>query len=256
MNKLLPSIGSEIDIPCAGSILNTWRYAPRGTGPWPAVLVLMDAPGIRPALHEIAVRIASAGYLVLMPNLYYRLGRNVQVGPTRGDPEAERNRDLMLGYIKTLSNSDVTRDIGAVLAELENDPSWDRQPVGLTGYCMSGRFAVLAAAAYPERVSCAASFFGTRLVNEEADSPHLAAGRCEAELYFAFAEHDHYAPPPIVATLAQHLASTSVRHRIETYPGTEHGFVFPDRGSYQEEGTRRHWETLFTLFDRHLKPKD
>lgn len=247
--------GTEIDIATGDDVINTWRFAPSaGRGPWPAVLLLMDAPGIRPALHEMARRIADEGYLVLMPNLFHRLGRVVQVGPTRDHSDAQRNLETMMGYIQSLRNDAVTRDIGAVLALLHSDAAWDGRPVGLTGYCMSGRFALLAAAAFPDRVACAASYFGTRLVVDGPDSPHRQAGACAGELYFAFAEHDHYAPPAVVATLAQTLAASGVRQRVETYPGTEHGFVFPDRGSYHDEGARRHWATLLDLLARNLRP--
>lgn len=244
---------AQIDIRTADGVMNTWRYETTGAGPYPAVLLLMDAPGLRPALHEMAARIANAGYLVLMPNLYWRLGRHVQVGPTRAHPDAERNLAQMVKYIQTLSNAMVVRDVEAVLDQLDDDPSWDRRPVGLTGYCMSGRFSVLAAAAMPDRVACAASYFGTRLVTDQPDSPHRVATNCRAELYFAFAEHDHYTPPEVIDELAKTLRASRVEQRIEVYPGTEHGFVFPDRGSYHEAGASRHWETLFDLLRRHLQ---
>lgn len=253
MSTLLSDTGVELDIPGPDGRINTWRFQPAGQGPHPAVLLLMDAPGIRPALHEMARRIAAQGYLVLMPNLYYRLGRTVQVGPTRNHPDAERNLAQMLKYIQSISNTMVVRDVGAILDRLAQDDAWDSRPVGLTGYCMSGRFAVLAAAAFPDRVACAASYFGTRLVTDQSDSPHFAATSCRAEMYFGFAERDHYAPPEIIEELSRQLAASPARFRIEIYPGTEHGFVFPDRGSYQEVGARRHWESLFDLLQRNLK---
>ena len=253
MNKPVSDAGTEFDIPGSDGIINTWRFKAVGEGIYPAVMLLMDAPGIRPALHEMARRIAAQGYLVFMPNLYHRLGRQVQVGPTRNHPEAERNLDQMLTYIKSISNAMVVRDVGAVLDRMVDDDAWNKQPVGLTGYCMSGRFAALSAVAFPDRVACAASYFGTRLVTDQPDSPHRAVMNCRAELYFGFAERDHYAPPEVIDALSKHLAASSTRYRIEIYPGTEHGFVFPDRGSYQEAGARRHWESLLDLLQRNLK---
>lgn len=253
MSTLSTSAGLEIDIPGPDGTLNAWRFKPAGDGPYPAVLLLMDAPGIRPALHDMAQRIAEQGYLVLMPNLYYRIGRDVQVGPTRNHPDAERNLERMLKYIQTLTNAMVVRDVATVLDRIAGDAAWNRRPVGLTGYCMSGRFAVMAAAAFPNRVACAASYFGTRLLTDQPDSPHLVMTTCRAELYFSFAQQDHYAPPELIEKLSKHLASSSTRYRIEIYPDTEHGFVFPDRGSYQDAGAQRHWQSLFDLLQRNLK---
>lgn len=246
----------EVSIPTTDGTINAWRFvdeAGDSTATRPAVIVLMDAPGIRPALHDVARAIAERGYLVLLPNLYYRIGRDIQVGPTRGHPDADRNRDQMVEHIQTLSNAMVVRDITAMLDHLQDDPAWDGRPIGLTGYCMSGRFAVLAAANMPDRVACAASYFGTRLITDQPDSPHMAVGSSTPELYFSFAEIDHYVPPEMIDRLSAHLTACGVKHQVEVYTGTEHGFVFPDRGSHHEDGARRHWQSLFDLFDRNLK---
>lgn len=246
---------SEFDVPMPSGRMNAWRFAPAGAGPWPAVFFLMDAPGLRPALHDMARAIAAAGYLVWLPNLYHRLGRAVSVGPTRNHPDEAANRESMMGYIATLSNRGVTEDVRHLADHLRTDAGWDGRPIGITGYCMSGRFAVLAARDLGARVACAASYFGTRLVTEEPDSPHRVIGDTPAELYFAFAEHDPYVPPEKVEDLRQSLAATPVQHRIEVYPGTEHGFVFSDRGSFDAAGAERHWAALFDLLRRKLKPR-
>ena len=243
----------ELDIPLGPGLMNTWRFAPAGDGPLPAVLFLMDAPGLRPALHEMARTLAAAGYLVWMPNLYHRLGRAVSVGPTRAHPDEAANRERMRQYIASLDDRTVTAELLQLAGRLPDEPRWDGGPIGLTGYCMSGRFAVLAAQALGRRAACAASYYGTRLVTDRDDSPHRLIGDCSAELYFSFAEHDPYVPPEHIETLRRSLADTPVRHRIECYPGTEHGFVFADRGTWHAAGAARHWQTLFDLLGRHLK---
>lgn len=243
----------EIDLAMPDGQINVWRHCPAGSGPWPAVMLLMDAPGLRPELQRMAARIAAQGYLVWLPNLYWRIGREVSVGPTRNHPDAAANLATMMGYIRTLDNARVLGDVRQLLVHLRADAQWNRQPVGLAGYCMSGRYAVLAAAELPGQVACAASYYGTRLVTDDADSPHRRIGHCRGELYFAFAEHDPYAPAEAIQALRAALADTPVRHRIEVYPGTEHGFVFTDRGSFDARGADRHWQTLFDLLDRNLR---
>ena len=242
----------EIEVRTPDGTMPVWRHAPDGTSRWPAVVVLMDAPGIRPELHALSRRLADAGYLALLPDLYYRIGRGVAVGPTRDHPDAQANRERMTGLIRTLSNAAVVRDVAAILDALSVDAGWDGGPIGLTGYCMSGRFSVLAAAAMPDRVGCAASWFGTRLVTDEPDSPHRSLDGTRAELLFAFAEHDPYVTPASVDALRRALAATSVRHCVETWAGTEHGFVFEDRGSFHPAAARRHWEALLALLARTL----
>lgn len=249
-----PVAAQEIDLAMPEGRINVWRFAPEGQGPWPAVMLLMDAPGLRPELHRMSERIAAQGYLVWLPNLYWRIGREVSVGPTRHHPDEAANLATMMGYIRTLDNPRVLSDLQRLVGHLHADALWNRSPIGLTGYCMSGRFAVLAAASMPEAVACAASYYGTRLVTDDADSPHRHIGHTRGELYFAFADHDPYAPPAVVQALREALAATPVRHRIEVYPGTEHGFVFSDRGSFNEQAAERHWLTLFELLGRHLQP--
>lgn len=246
---------SEFEVGLSAGRINVWRFAPDGAGRWPAVFFLMDAPGIRPALHDMARTLAAAGYLVWLPNLYHRLGREVSVGPTRNHPDEAANRARMMEYIATLDNRAVTKDLRQLADHLGSDAGWDGRPIGITGYCMSGRFAVLAAQALGARVACAASYYGTRLVIEGPDSPHRSIGDTIAELYFAFAEHDPYVPLEKVEELRRSLTTTSVRHRIEVYPGTEHGFVFTDRGSYHAAGAARHWDTLLDLLERSLQPR-
>ena len=118
---------------------------------------------------------------------------------------------------------------------------------------MSGPFVFAAAAAYPERFAATASIYGAGLLTEGPDSPHLSAEKIAGEIYFACAEIDRYAPKPQIDALEKHLAATDVKHRIEWYPGVEHGFAFPQReGIYDKPAAERHWERLFDLFARNL----
>lgn len=216
------------------------------------VIVLMDAPGIREALHAIARRIAADGYLVALPNLYYRTHRALTIGPTRDHPDAAGNRELIGRMVSTLGNAKVASDVGALMDLVAAQKMASAPRVGLVGYCMSGAFAVAAAAAFPDRIACAASYFGTRLVTDAPESPHRIASRAKGELYFAFAEQDPYVPAQQVEQLRANLAAQGKPCRIETYPGTTHGFVFADRGTYHEEGAARHWSTLLELLAHNL----
>jgi carboxymethylenebutenolidase len=119
---------------------------------------------------------------------------------------------------------------------------------------MSGRYAVSAAAAWPERIAAAASIYGTQLITDQPDSPHLAARRAKAEFYIACAEIDHFVPLETVAPLREALRAAGVDAEVELYPAVEHGFAFPQRPAFNKAAAERHWERLFALYHRRLKP--
>ena len=125
-------------------------------------------------------------------------------------------------------------------------------PVGCHGYCMSGPYALAAAARYPARITAAASFYGTWLVSEAEESPHRTLNQVKGELYIACAEHDALAPLPMVKELQGLFAQAGVAGEIEMYPGVHHGFAFPQRWCYDKPAAERHWERLLALYRRRL----
>jgi len=238
-------IENELDIPTADGRMNTFVVHPEENGPHPVVLFLMDAPGKREELHDMARRLASAGCYVMLPNLYYRRVREFVMTP-EGRPE-------MFGHMNSLTNRMVCADVASLFEFAAADPAAGKGPAGCVGYCMSGPFAFAAAAAFPERIAAAASFHGVRLFNDAADSPHRDAHRIRGEMYFGCAETDEWAPRQMIDGLEAYLRQTGLRFRIEWYPGTHHGFVFPLRaGMYHKPSAERHWERLLDLFRRNL----
>ena len=222
----------EEDVLTPYGLMNTFVVYPDEGGPYPAVLFFMDAPGNREELHDMARRLASAGYFVVLPNLYYRRVRDFVMTPG--------SRAEMVAHMNSLSNAMVCEDALALLDLVDREPAASSAPVGVVGYCMSGPFAFALAAALPEKVAAAASFHGVRLCTE-------------AELYFGCAEIDEWAPREMIDELDQHLAAVGARYRIEWYPGTQHGFVFPNRGDiYDKAAAEQHWQRLLALFQRCL----
>src|SRR6516165_12442170 len=144
----------------------------------------------------------------------------------------------------------VMEDTRGLLAYADARSAARTNVVGALGYCMSGRYAINAATHFPDRVKAAASIYGTHLATEEADSPHLAADKTKAELYFACAESDIYAPPDVIEKVKQGM--TGANAEVEIYPGTHHGFAFPKRPVYDRDAAERHWERLLALYRRNL----
>jgi carboxymethylenebutenolidase len=245
-------IERELDIATQDGVMNTWTVRPDDGGPLPVVVMLMDAPGVREGLREICRRIAQSGYNVLLPNLYYRSTREFVCGPTRNHPDGEANLKRMFGLMETLSNARVAADIGAVLDRLPDLPDARPGRVGLVGYCMSGAFVTAAAAKHPDRIACFASYYGTRLITDKPDSPHLMLKDIKAEGYYAFAEHDTYVPLSDVAKFETLLASAPFPSRVETEAGAHHGYAFSDRGNLHEAAREKHYERMLALYRRHI----
>ncbi len=235
------------EVPTRDGAMPTFVVHPEREGPHPAILFFMDAPGIRGELRDMARRLATCGYYVMLPNLYHRAGVT-ELGPL--DTEAARERMSALMYGLTIPMA--MEDTEALLAFADHDPAAAAGPAGAVGYCMSGQFAVNAAARHPARIAAAASLHGTYLVTDRSDSPHLVASQANAELYFACAETDRWAPMEMVEALAAALEARSRATEVELYPGVSHGFVFPQRAAYDKAAAERHWERLIALFGRNL----
>lgn len=242
-------IEKHLDIPTGEGAMNSFVVHPEENGPHPVVLFYMDALGKREELHDMARRLASVGYYVVLPNLYYRRTREFELKART--PEAMAP---MFELMNSLSNAGAVRDTQAMLDFVDAQAAADARRVGAVGYCMSGPFVMAAAAAFPERIAAIAAIHGANMVTERDDSPYRLAQRIRCETYVACAEIDKWAPRDDMATLEQSLARAGVPHRLEWYAGAEHGFVFPGRGAiYHKEHAERHWERLFDLFRRKLQ---
>lgn len=239
-------IDRELDIQTRDGVMNTFVTHPEEDGPHPLVLFLMDAPGKREELHDMARRLGTAGYYVMLPNLYYRRTRDFEIGSA--------TREEMFSHMDSLTNGIVCEDIAALLVFATTEAAASDGKAGCVGYCMSGPFAFAAAAAFPDRIAASASFHGVRLFSDSPDSPHRQAHKITGEMYFGCAETDSYAPQEMVDALEQYLQGLDINARVERYPGTEHGFVFPQRqGKYHKLAAERHWERLLALFHRNLR---
>ncbi len=238
----------QIDISTKDGTTSTFIVHPDRNGPHPVIVFLMDAPAIREELRDMSRRFAACGYYVMLPNLYYRAGV-MELGPINPDPESDW-RKQMFELMNSLSIPMVLDDVEAMLAFADEDPAADATRVGTVGYCMSGRFSVCCAGRFPDRVKATASIYGVKLVTEQANSPHLTAKNSPAEFYFACAETDHWAPMEMVEQMQKELAGAN--GEVELYPGTHHGFAFPQRPVYDKAAGERHWERLLSLFRRNL----
>ena len=240
-----------VDIPTSDGRVETFVCHPERGGPYPPVLLLMDAPGIREELYDMARRLGTSGYYVLLPNLYYRAGKDTKYGPDvlkHGSAEHTRMRAVRT----KMTIPPVMDDVAALIAWADKQTAAKKGPVGAHGSCMSGPYALAAAARYPDRVVAAASFYGTWLVSDAVESPHLTLGKVKGELYISCAEHDDLAPPEMVKELKALFDKSGNSGELEVQMGVHHGFAFPQRWCYDKPAAERHWERLLALYRRQL----
>ncbi|MDP9086398.1 MAG: dienelactone hydrolase family protein [Pseudomonadota bacterium] len=221
-----------------------------GSGPRPVIVVYMDAGGIRSAMMEMAQRLADAGYVVLLPDLFYRYGPYGPFVPR--EVFAGDFRTVLGPLMATTDNLKAAVDTEALLEYLNSRDDVAGSKVGAVGFCMGGGMAIAAAGTWPDRFCAVASFHGGRLATDEPTSPHLFAPRLSAEIYVAAAENDSSYPPEMAASFEAALDSAGVRYSAETYPAA-HGWMMPDFPVYDHGEAERGWTELLRFFARSLE---
>jgi carboxymethylenebutenolidase len=226
-------------------------FTPADTVPHPAVIFYMDGLGIRPTIFEMGRRLADHGYVVLVPDLFYRAGRYEPLVPK--EVFASGDARAAIGHLfASTDNRRAGEDTEAFLAYLASRPDVAGTKVATTGYCMGGGMSLTAAGTYPDRIAAAASFHGGNLATDSDLSPHLLAPRIAGRVYVAGADHDDSYPPEMAARLEQALVDAGVDHRCEIYPEARHGWTMADFPVYDEAAAERHWSELVALFAKTL----
>ena len=220
-------------------------FAPAGKQSKGGVIVYMDAFGLRPELDGMCRRYAEAGYVVFLPDLYYRLGRLRFAVPSAAheplDPAMDRANTA------TSLRMSIT-DTGAILAHAATTPAYDVARFGTVGYCMGARHALGAAATYPDVIAACACLHGGRLVWDGPDSPHRCIPQVAGALYFGFAAEDKTCLDVHKALIESTIAANGVRGRTEHYPAA-HGWTFPTRWCYDPIAAEHAFETVIALLD-------
>ena len=238
----------NLAIETADGKMDTFIAHPDGPGPYPVVILYMDAPGIREELYDFGRRVGTVGYYCMVPDLYYRGGR---IRYDRANMTEEQREDMMARW-HAISNAMVMDDTRGMLRFLESGEPVRPGPKGSIGYCMSGQYVLTAAGTFPEVFKATASLHGVRHVTDKEDSPHLLAPKFSGEMYLGFAEDDPHVPQAEVEAIGKALEPCTVQSVIEVHPGTEHGYSFPERAMFQKEAAERNWERIFAMFQRQL----
>ena len=224
-----------------------------GDGPWPATILYMDAPAIRPAMFEMGERLAQAGFYVLLPDVFWRAGPYPPLDIVKaraGDPE------MGALFAKLRASTDAEKqmaDTRDYLDWLTTQPKANAGKVGVTGYCMGGGIALRAAGTFPDRIAAAASFHGGNMATDAEDSPHRLAPRITARLLIAGADEDRSFDAAQCERLDAALKAAGVDAEVSIWQGAKHGWVPTDMPVYNKDAAERHWVELVALFDETLK---
>ena len=174
---------------CRMSSLAVRLFTPEGHGPWPGIVMIPDAGGVRQTFFDMAARLADLGYAVLLPDVYYRQGDWAPFDmKTAFTDDNERKR--LMSFIGSVTPDDWASDANAYFDYLAARPEVSGSTFGITGYCMGGRTALIVAGRVPDRVAAATSFHGGGLVTDGNGSPHLMADQIQAVVYVGGAEND------------------------------------------------------------------
>lgn len=242
----------KIDIRTQDGVCPTSVFTPSsGAGPWPAVIFYMDGLAIRPTLFDMAQRVADEGFVVLLPDLYYRNGPYSPFDPKA--VFAGNFREILGPYFANTGPKKAgADDTAAFIAYIDTRKDVRGKKIGVTGYCMGGAIALTAAATYPDRVAAAASFHGGSLATDADVSPHLLASKIKAEVYVAAAVEDPSYPADMETRFKEAFDKAHVNYRHETYDGAKHGWTKADFPTYDRQSAERAHRELIALFRRNL----
>jgi len=225
-------------------------------GKHPAVILWPDAFGLRPSMRDMGRRLAAAGYCVLVPNPFYRVGP----GPFY---ETAANVDFkdkatfakigpLMGSIGAAGAAE--KDAVEFVKFLDAQPEVDKaRKIGTQGYCMGGALVFRTAATVPERIGAGASFHGGGLVTDKPDSPYLLVPRIKARMLVAIAGSDDAKQPDAKDKLRKAFDDAHVTARVEVF-AEQHGWCVPDmphedgKAIYNQADAERAWSELLALY--------
>jgi carboxymethylenebutenolidase len=247
---------TDVQVPTASGVCDAALIHPQGRGRWPGVILFVDAFGLRPAMRDMAKRLAAGGFTVLVPNPYYRSTKAPGIDPGFDFTNAA-DRAKLDALRAVLTSDAVMQDAAAYVKFLDSQASVDKKAkMGVFGYCMGGPMTLQAAAAVPARIGAGASFHGGGLVTDKPDSPHLLVSKIKAQYYFGIAANDDQRQPDAKTKLDAAFHAANLPAKIEVYEGTLHGWCVKDmplqagKPIYNEALAERAWNELVGLYKR------
>lgn len=247
----------DVEIKTPDGVTDAALFYPKGKGQktggkWPAVLLWPDVLSLRPVFRDMGRRLAAAGYVVLVPNLYYRVRKAPVIeGAFSFDNPADWAKLTPLRASVTPAGT--FKDAAAYVAFLDAQPQTDKgKKIGVQGYCMGGPLSFRTAAAAPGRIAAVASFHGAGLVADNADSPHLLIPKTHAQYLIEIADNDDKKDPAAKDKLKAAFAQADRPAQVEVFPGADHGWTVKGSQVYNEPAAEKAWSNLLALYKKAL----
>jgi carboxymethylenebutenolidase len=246
------------EVPTKDGRMGTFVVHPSDGGPFPAVVLYMDIWGVREELYDIARRVACVGYYVMVPDLYYRLGKvrgnffDAQGRTISFEALDDQLKQVALAPAMKTSDAMVLEDTASLIDFVAQDAHASRGPMGCCGFCFGGRLVLRVAGTFPDRIRAAASLHGSDIVTDKPDSPYLVAANAKGEIYSGFGELDWFSPPQTIATMVATLSKPGLAYRHSVHQGVRHGYALPDRDVYNKQASFTDWSHIFAMFKRQL----
>ena len=245
-------VEKDVNVTMESGVSDSALFYPEGKGSWPGVLVWTDILGLRPVFREMGQSLAAEGYVVLVPNPFYRNAKAPVVDGSFDFSKPEDRAKVMPMAAALTADANIG-DAKAYLAFLDAQPQTNKKKkLGVQGYCMGGPLTFRSAAIAPDRVGAAATFHGGGLVSDKPDSPHLMISQMKAEVLCAVADNDDKRDPTAKDKLKEAFAVAHLKATVEVYEGCSHGWTVRGSQVYNEQGAEKAWAELLALYKRNL----
>ncbi len=245
-------VEKDVNVPMSSGVSDSALFYPEGKGPWPAVLVWTDILGLRPVFREMGSRLAAEGYVVLVPNPFYRNAKAPVVSGSF-DFSNPADRAKIMPMAEALTADTNISDAKSYVSFLDAQPQTNKKKkMGVQGYCMGSPPTFRTAAMHPDRVGAAATFHGGGLVTDKPDSPHLLIPKMKAEVLCCVADNDDKRDPAAKDKLKQAFGAAHLKATVEVFEGCNHGWTVRGSQVYNEAGAERAWSELTALYKRNL----
>jgi Dienelactone hydrolase and related enzymes len=245
-------VEKDVNVPMASGVSDSVLFYPESKGPWPGVLVWTDILGLRPVFRELGRRLAAEGYVVLVPNPFYRNAKAPIVDGSFDFSKPE-DRAKVMPMAAALTAEANINDAKSYVAFLDQQSQTDKKKrMGVQGYCMGGPLTFRTAATQADRIGAAATFHGGGLVTDKPESPHLLIPKMKGEVLCCVADNDDKRDPSAKDKLKEAFAAAHLKATVEVYEGCNHGWTVRGSQVYNEAGAERAWAELTAVYKRNL----